>query len=152
MQKVRQQGAQAVEFALVLPFLILILFAILDFGILAYDKAIVTNASREAARNAIALTAATWNTTAIKQVACDYAKTTLITVSSQSRTTTCSGAADPVISVSPAAMPAFGSPVTVTVSFAVKGFSMGTWFSLGTGPSTIGSAITISATTVMNHE
>ena len=45
----KQKGAQAVEFALVLPFFILILFLVLDFGMLVYNKAIITNASREGA-------------------------------------------------------------------------------------------------------
>jgi Flp pilus assembly protein TadG len=49
----RQRGSSAVEFALVLPLLILILFGIIEFGFILYDKAIVTNASREGARRGI---------------------------------------------------------------------------------------------------
>jgi Flp pilus assembly protein TadG len=48
-----QKGASAVEFAIVLPLLLLFVFGIIEFGILFYDKAIITNASREGARTAI---------------------------------------------------------------------------------------------------
>jgi Flp pilus assembly protein TadG len=47
-----QQGASAVEFAIVLPLLLLFVFGIIEFGILLYDKAVITNASREGARAA----------------------------------------------------------------------------------------------------
>jgi len=45
-------GAAAVEFALVLPLLVFVVFGIIEFGFLLYDKAVITNASREAARRA----------------------------------------------------------------------------------------------------
>lgn len=48
-----QKGASAVEFALVLPLLIVLLFGIIEFGLILYDKAVVTNASREGARYGI---------------------------------------------------------------------------------------------------
>ena len=46
----KERGVAVVEFALVVPLLLLILFGIIEFGILFYDKAVITNASREAAR------------------------------------------------------------------------------------------------------
>ena len=46
----RERGAAAIEFALILPLLLLILFGIIEFSILLYDKAMLTNASREGAR------------------------------------------------------------------------------------------------------
>jgi Flp pilus assembly protein TadG len=49
----REKGASAVEFALVLPVLMAILFGIIEFSFILYDKAIVTNASREGARRGI---------------------------------------------------------------------------------------------------
>ena len=45
-----QQGTAAVELALVLPLLLLIVFGIIEFGILLYDQAIVVAAAREGAR------------------------------------------------------------------------------------------------------
>ena len=48
-----QKGASAVEFALVLPLLMLITFGIIEFGMLMYNKQVITNASREGARAGI---------------------------------------------------------------------------------------------------
>jgi Flp pilus assembly protein TadG len=44
------RGATIVEFAIVLPVFILLIFGIIDFGLLIYNKQILTNASREGAR------------------------------------------------------------------------------------------------------
>jgi len=45
-----QKGVAAVEFAIVLPLFIVLIFGIIEFGIIMYNKAILTNASREGAR------------------------------------------------------------------------------------------------------
>ena len=45
-----QSGASAVEFAIVLPILVLLVFGIIEFSVAFYDKAMITNASREGAR------------------------------------------------------------------------------------------------------
>jgi Flp pilus assembly protein TadG len=44
------RGAAAVEFAIVLPLLAVLLFGMVDFSIIMYDKALLTNASRDGAR------------------------------------------------------------------------------------------------------
>ncbi len=48
-----ERGASLVEFALILPLLLVILFGIIEFGLIMYNKAIITNASREGARRGI---------------------------------------------------------------------------------------------------
>ena len=48
-----QRGAAAVEFAIVLPLLLVFIFGIIEFGCLLYNKAVITNASREGARYSI---------------------------------------------------------------------------------------------------
>jgi hypothetical protein len=48
-----QDGVVILEFAVVLPLLFIILFGIIEFGALLYNKQVVTNASREVARAAI---------------------------------------------------------------------------------------------------
>ena len=48
-----QRGATAVEFAIVFPLLILLMFGIIEFSVILYDKAMITNASREGARAGI---------------------------------------------------------------------------------------------------
>ena len=50
----RQRGAAAVvELAIILPFLVVLVFGMIEFGIMFYDKAVLTNASREGARAGI---------------------------------------------------------------------------------------------------
>lgn len=48
-----ESGASAVEFAILLPILMMILFGIIEFGFALYRQAILTNASREGARRGI---------------------------------------------------------------------------------------------------
>lgn len=48
-----QKGASAVEFALVLPLLMLITFGIIEFGLFMYNQQVITNSSREGARAGI---------------------------------------------------------------------------------------------------
>ena len=55
-----QRGASMVEFAIVLPLLLLLVFGIIEFGLLLYNKAMITNASREGARSGIV---SRWNNT-----------------------------------------------------------------------------------------
>lgn len=48
-----EKGVAAIEFAIVLPVLLLLLIGIVEFSLLLYDKAMITNASREGARAGI---------------------------------------------------------------------------------------------------
>ena len=48
-----EKGVSAVEFALIAPLLFVLTFGIIEFALLLFDKAVVTNASREGARAAI---------------------------------------------------------------------------------------------------
>jgi Flp pilus assembly protein TadG len=50
-----QKGAAMVEFAIVLPLFLVLVFGMIEFSLMLYDKALITNASREAARSGIAL-------------------------------------------------------------------------------------------------
>ena len=52
-QIVNQRGAVALEFALLLPVFLMILFVIIEFGRMMYGREIVTNAAREGARAGI---------------------------------------------------------------------------------------------------
>ena len=54
MKKLKEnRGAAAVEFAIVLPLVLVLLFGIIEFSLILYDKAVITNASREGARQGI---------------------------------------------------------------------------------------------------
>lgn len=144
-----QRGAQIIEFALVLPFLLVIIFLILDIGFLVYNKAVITNASREAARFATVLTATPWSTANVTAVACVYARDALINTRSGTHTSTCSGSADPTIAIvnpNGNVPPQFGDPVSVTVTYLYSGFLTGSnaWLGLPLW--------SLTATSRMNHE
>lgn len=49
----REKGAAALEFAVILPLLLLVVFGIMEFGIILYNQAVMTNACREGARAGI---------------------------------------------------------------------------------------------------
>lgn len=53
LRKQNDRGAVAAEFALLLPVFLLILFGIIEFGMLMYGREVVTNAAREGARAGI---------------------------------------------------------------------------------------------------
>lgn len=54
IEKSRSNSGQAlVEFALILPILVITVLGVIDFGVVFYNKAMVTNASREGARAGI---------------------------------------------------------------------------------------------------
>lgn len=143
------RGAQIIEFALTLPFLLVIIFLVLDFGFLVYNKAVMTNASREAARFATVLTATPWSVTSVAAVACAYARSSLISTRSGTHTPTCSGTADPVIVIANPngnVPPVFGDPISVQMTYAYSGFLSSTnpWFSVAPW--------SLSAASTMNHE
>jgi Flp pilus assembly protein TadG len=50
MKAGNQNGAAALELTLLLPLLLILIFGIIEFSIILYDKQMITNASREAAR------------------------------------------------------------------------------------------------------
>lgn len=68
----RQDGTVAVEFALVLPILMLLTFGITDFGLALYSKEVLTNASREGARAGIIIATPRPTATAIETVVKSY--------------------------------------------------------------------------------
>jgi len=82
-----QRGAVALEFAILFPVLILMTFGIIEFSAALYDKAMITNASREGARVGIVYTFDPNNTTSpnhppdslITQVVQTYCQNKLLT-------------------------------------------------------------------------
>jgi len=76
------RGGAVIEFVLVLPILLLILFGIIEFSVALYDKAVITNASREATRAGILSRNAPLTEAQIRQVALDYCADRLISFGS----------------------------------------------------------------------
>ncbi|MHA1221536.1 MAG: TadE/TadG family type IV pilus assembly protein [Candidatus Heimdallarchaeota archaeon] len=78
-----QNGATAVEFALILPLLILLIFGIIEFGLLLYDQQILTNACREGARAGVVIRSPSrLSNPEIQTVVKNYAKKYLVTFGS----------------------------------------------------------------------
>ena len=74
-----KRGTAVLEFAIILPLLLTILFGIVEFGILLYDKAVITNASREGARAGIVSRDPRVSDDDIQTVVKNYCKNYLIT-------------------------------------------------------------------------
>lgn len=132
----KQKGVAAVEFAIVLPILLLVIFATVELGVALYDKAVITNASREGARAGIVLKSPKPSATDIQNVVLNYTSSHLLTFGTQN-TPTITSTGDGGT---------FGNPLSVTVSYTYAGLGLGKTLSVLTGP------ITLSATTVMNNE
>jgi len=73
-------GVAAVEFALVLPLLLIVIIGTIDFGFMVYDKAMITNAAREGARAGIVLRNPRLSKAEIETVATNYCRDNLITL------------------------------------------------------------------------
>jgi Flp pilus assembly protein TadG len=74
-----ETGASAVEFAIVLPILVLLIFGIIEFSVALYDKAMITNASREGARAGIVFRVPSVTDGEIANVVNNYLGSSLIT-------------------------------------------------------------------------
>ncbi len=137
MKNQREKGAAAVEFALVLPTFLALTFGIVEYSIALYDKAVITNASREAARAGIVLKNPKLTTSDIQNVALNYCQANLITFGKSST---------PTVSVPAGSGGSFGSALTVSVSYSYSGLALGKMISAFTGP------FNLTATTSMNNE
>lgn len=138
-QRIREGGVAAVEFALVLPIFLLIVFAIVELGAALYDQHVITQASRVAVRSGIVLRNPRLPDATIQQIGRDAASS-LITFAS--------GA--PAVMVTPEhGLNASNGNVpnlSVTVSYQYTGLLLGPMLSVFQAP------ITISAKTTMDYE
>jgi Flp pilus assembly protein TadG len=127
----KRQGAAAVEFAVVLPVFILLVFGMIEYGRMVMVQQVITNASREGARRAV-LDGAT--ATEVQSAITTYLSDAKI-----------SGADTPDIEPDDPAMAGSGDPVTVTVSVP---FSAVSWLP---SPMYLGGKV-LSASTTMRRE
>jgi Flp pilus assembly protein TadG len=110
MKRKGEKGVALVEFAMILPLLVLFLIGIIEISLMLYDKAVITNASREGAR--VGIVAQDRSNTAlidakIKAVVDNYCQQHLITFAASS----------PVTTVTWPSPTTFGNPLEVTVKF-----------------------------------
>jgi Flp pilus assembly protein TadG len=144
-----QSGAALVEFAIVLPLLLLLVFGIVEFGLILYDKAVITNASREAARAGIVYNPTSPNylsASTIQSNATNNLAPNLISLGAKGT---------PWASV-PAGCATTGDALTVTVSYTYTGLALGVDRIMGTAinplADTPNNLLTMSATTTMRCE
>ncbi len=140
----KNRGASAVEFAIILPLLVLLAFGIIELGFLLYDQAMITNASREGARIGIVFRNPAVTDAEISSVVNNYLGTHLITFGGKK-----SPSSDPVTGaavivtrngVSP------GGELRVKVGYTYS-FLVLPQFALG-----VGQGINMAAETVMRME
>ena len=133
----KQGGAAAVEFALLLPLLMALLMGTLEMGLILYDKAVLTHASREGARAGIVLRNPKPSVGEISNVVLQKSQASLISLLPT----------DPpqvtVLQSSPAAWP---NPLQVSVQYTFKGYVVGALMQA------LGSPWVIHASTVMVNE
>ena len=135
-----QRGTSAVEFALVLPIFLFVLFGFIELSVAFYDKAVLANASREGARAGVVLRNPKLSTAEIQQVVQNYTNGALLTfgVSSPPEVT--------VTQFVPLAGDPTPSHLSVTVSYTYAGLGLGAMLSAINYP------VVMSATSVMIHE
>lgn len=68
----RQSGATAVEFAVIAPLFIALLFAVVEFGMILYTKGMMTHAAREGARYGVIYGTPRRTATEIRNVVQEY--------------------------------------------------------------------------------
>jgi len=73
-----QKGAALAEFAIILPLLLLLVFGIIEFGLILYNKQVITNASREGARSGIVAKLTRMTVTQIEDIVLNYAEDNLV--------------------------------------------------------------------------
>ena len=98
MKRRDQRGASVVEFAIILPLIVWLIFGIMEIGFVLYDKTMITQASREGARAGVVFRVPAVADEEIIEVVNDYLGTSLIT---------------------------FGEPQTATVTVMRNGSSAG---------------------------
>ncbi len=129
-----RSGTSIIEFAFVLPLLIILLFGIIEFGLVLYDKAVITNASREGARAGIVAQNPRKTVAEIQTIVNDYCSTYLISFKANTPVTNVTGGG------------AFPNPLNVTVTYQYGFLVIPNFFTSLSGP------INLSATTVMRME
>lgn len=131
-RKLRSEaGASAVEFALLLPLLMMILFGIIEFGLALYRQAILTNASREGARLGIVQSIPAITTAQINTAIDNYLTPAGINPGDVTRTIVAGGVT--------------GTPVQVTLTLPYT-------YMVLPGLTSIAPQINLTARTEMRHE
>lgn len=132
-----ESGTALIEFAIVLPLLIIILFGTIEFGLLMFNKQVLTNASREGARYGIVARDPRHSEAEIAAVVEKYCAGQLITFGTEN---------EPVTKTDADSSATFGQDLAVTATYdydflLIPGFVPG-----------LPDTVTLSAQTSMRYE
>ena len=116
----KQRGASAVEFALLLPLLLLLVDGVMEFSMVMYDKVVITHAAREAVRAGVVLRTPKLSNEEISLVAQNYIGKNLISFGAS---------ATPTIVINQTVDPVFMSPIEVTISYTYKSMLISSFLS-----------------------
>jgi Flp pilus assembly protein TadG len=143
----REAGGAAAEFAIILPLLMLILFGIVEFGLLLYNKQVLTNASREGARAGIVVGVPKLTDQQIRDIIADYCNGLLVNFNGAS--STISSTDDSNIEIDRSAGNNFGNDLIVKVSYTYNFLVLSVVNKFGFS---LFDPIELKAITVMKHE
>lgn len=135
--RLKERGVAAVEFALVLPLLLGVLLAVIELGLMLYDQAVITQASREGARAGIVLREPKPSDSEIRQVVINHTQGALMTLR---------GSSAPQVTVLQSSPAAFPNPLQVTVRYTFSGLAVAPLLGALDQP------VVLSATTTMVNE
>lgn len=83
-----EKGGASVEFAIVAVLFLALVFGIIEFGILMFDKQVLTNASREGARAGVVMRVPRVSDATIQSIVNQYAQEHMVSFGSSSTLTT----------------------------------------------------------------
>jgi Flp pilus assembly protein TadG len=132
-----QAGSVALEFAILLPFLLMVLVGIVEVGLMIYDKAALAAAARAAARAGTMVAVPALSAPQISAVASANCNDLLSFGNAGN---------SPSVTVNNASGTSPGNTLTVRISYTYRGLMLGSVFSALTGP------VVLNATAVMTYE
>lgn len=138
MQLKQKKGNTLLEFALIATVFFVLMFGIIEYGIMFYDIAVITNASNQGARYGIVMRTPNYATSA---AVVTYTQTYLTSYLFTNATNT-----TPTVTATPSVTPPIsGTFLTVTVSYSYTYFILSSLLGFN-------KTITLTSTTVMPYE
>ncbi|WP_321786691.1 TadE family protein [Paraburkholderia sp. J94] len=151
-----QRGSAIVEFALVLPLLLILLFGIVELGFVLYDKTVITSASRAAVRQGVAFGETSTGTpyymapATVSQIATGGLTTMLINFNTSNQPSVTLSSCTAANSCTTGAGCSAGNSLTVTVSYTFQGLLLGA--ALSPFPAAFNNLLTLTSSTMMSCE
>ncbi|WP_321961867.1 TadE/TadG family type IV pilus assembly protein [Paraburkholderia sp. J7] len=151
-----ERGSTIVEFALVLPMLLMLLFGIAEIGFMLYDKTVITSASRAAARQGVAFGETSTgqpvylSASAIQSIATGGLSSMLIGLGKATTPTVTVTNCTAANSCTTGTGCTSGNSLTVAVSYTFQGLVLGA--AISPLPASFKNALTLTSSTMMSCE